>query len=112
MRVHAGIAELNEGVELNLFRGTAVTKAPLSFSYILAQGMSPKKIHEVRTRQGKKRCPHAHVHACADTERSFQVTRMSKLVVELCKALNVDTVVDIGAGEVRERQFGMLGLLR
>jgi hypothetical protein len=31
---------------------------------------------------------------------------MSKLVVELCKALNVDTVVDIGAGEVRERQFG------
>lgn len=68
-----GVAELNEGVELNLFQGTAVTKAPLSFSYILAQGMSPKKIHEV--------------------------TRMSKLVVELCKALNVDTVVDIGAGE-------------
>ncbi|ELR23314.1 uncharacterized protein ACA1_068980 [Acanthamoeba castellanii str. Neff] len=60
-----GVAELNEGVELNLFQGTAVTKAPLSFSYILAQGMSPKKIHEV--------------------------TRMSKLVVELCKALNVDT---------------------
>jgi hypothetical protein len=26
---------------------------------------------------------------------------MSKLVVELCKALNVDTVVDIGAGEAR-----------
>ena len=30
---------------------------------------------------------------------------MSKLVAELCKALNVDTVVDIGAGEVRLLTF-------
>ena len=45
--VCTGVAELNEGVELELFQGTAVTKALLSFSYILAQGMSPKKIHEV-----------------------------------------------------------------
>jgi len=62
-------------LDSDLFHGAAIAKKKglLSFSHVMTLGMSPKKIHEVE--------------------------RMSKLVVEVCKAVGADTVVDIGAGE-------------
>jgi len=63
--------------------------------------MSPKKIHEVPL----PFLPFVVTFFGPSCPGNKKVERMSKLVVEVCKAVGADTVVDIGAGEVNKRSI-------
>lgn len=57
-------------------------------------GMTPKKVHEVPLLDIPIICNQLHRFS------TLKVVQMSTLVARVCKTLGVDTVVDIGAGEV------------